>query len=96
MNKLYKHLSRVTKYLAVWAEPPAERDTIPPLAEAADESPDRTKRPRRPLKERRQDGTGDGVGRDRGLRRNINREPCPSDGPGFGDGGGRGRGRNRK
>ena len=43
-----KHLTLVNKYLAVWAEPPEERDRfspVPSLAEAADETPLDKKKP---------------------------------------------------
>jgi hypothetical protein len=43
-----KHLAFVNKYLAIWAEPPVERDRfspVPSLAEAADETPPDKKKP---------------------------------------------------
>ena len=43
-----------------------------------------------------EDGTGKGIGRIGGLRRNKNTEPCTKGGPGFGKGGGRGKGKGRK
>lgn len=43
----------------------------------------------------RQDGSGKGVGRDGGLRRNQNKKPCPNGGKGKGLGQGVGRGKNR-
>jgi len=43
----------------------------------------------------KKDGSGKGVGRPGGGRRNKNTGKCPSGGPGGGKGGGRGKGKNR-
>lgn len=42
------------------------------------------------------DGSGNGVGRVGGGRRNVNTGGCKSGGPGYGRGGGRGKGTGRK
>ena len=44
----------------------------------------------------RRDGSGRGIGRPGGGRRNINRGPCKFGGPGYGRGGGRGKGKGRR
>lgn len=43
----------------------------------------------------RRNGSGRGIGKASGGRRNANTRPCRSDGPGYGHGSGRGKGKNR-
>lgn len=48
------------------------------------------------VRRNRRDGSGRGIGRKGGLRRNRNMKSCPIGGPGYGRGGGRGQGKNLK
>lgn len=44
----------------------------------------------------RRDGSGRGVGRKGGGRRNINKSACSKGGKGYGKGGGKGKGKGRR